>query len=73
MIKESENIRSKFFFTSFSFPKSGPPFFGAPDLAPLWAGPVSKKFQRVRNLVIGVYRKFQVDTPNDEKVIHEKV
>ena len=52
---------------------AGPPYFGAPDLAPLWAGPVSKKFQRVRKLVIGVYRKFQVDTGNDKKVIPEKV
>ena len=73
MIKESENIHSKFFYSRFSALKSGPPFFGAPDLAPLWAGPVSKKFQRVRKLVLGVYRKFQVDTINDKKVIHEKV
>ena len=46
---------------------SGPPYFGGPDLGPLWAGPVSKKLQRVRKTFIGIHRKFEVDTPNDKK------
>ena len=66
------NFLYRFFFQKIAN-FSGPPYFGAPDLAPLWASPVSKKLQSVRKLFIGIYRKFQIDTPNDKKVIHKKV
>ena len=51
---------------------AGPTYFGVTDLAPLWVGPVSKKLQIVRKLFIGIYRKFQVDMPNDKKSYPQK-